>query len=138
MIGANRDADGTELYEQDFVRWTEQQARAIRRGRLDALDREHPTAEIGALGRSDQRAVTSRPAVSMHHLPRHRVRPELGEAFARAIPEGIELGETATGIHAARFESELVTLTDALGEEFDGRTRRRGGPVREESPGWPA
>lgn len=152
-----------DLYEHDFVRWTEEQARAIREGRLDALDREHLAEEIESMGGSERREIVSRLAVIIHHLLKQRVqpgldgrswrstlyvqrsyiaqlvakspslRPFLDEAFADALPVGIKYAELETGIYADRFELELVTLADALGEDFDQRPQRRGGGrVREQ------
>ncbi len=157
------------LYEQDFGRWIEEQARAIREGRFDALDREHLAEEIESMGGSDRREIVSRLAVIVHHLLKQRVQPELDgrswrstlnvqrsylarilarspslrgyldEAFALAIPQGIRSAEIETGIYADRFELELITLSDALGDDFDQRPERRGGGrVREHGAGWPA
>lgn len=168
MIDVKRDTtNATDLYERDFVRWTEEQARAIREGRFDALDREHVAEEIESMGQSDRRQLISRLAVIIHHLLKQRVQPELDgrswrstlnvqrghlarllaespslrtyldEAFAHALPDGIKSAEIDTGILADRFELELITLADALGEDFDRRPqRRRGGRVREERPEW--
>lgn len=158
-----------ELYEQDFVRWIEGQARAIREGRFDALDREHLAEEIEDMAGSDRREIVSRLAVIIHHLLKQRVQPGLDgrswrstlyvqrgyiariiarspslrgyldEAFAEALPDGIKYAELETGIYADRFELELITLADALGDDFDTLPqRRRGGRVREQDAGWPA
>lgn len=157
-----------EQYEQDFVRWLEEQARAIREGRFDALDREHLAEEIESMAGSDRSEVVSRLAVIIHHLLKQRVQPGLDgrswrstlyvqrgylariiarspslrgyldEAFAEALPMGIRYAELETGIYADRFELELITLADALGEDFDKLPQRRGGGrVRELGAGWP-
>ena len=158
-----------ELYEQDFVRWLEEQARAMREGRLDALDREHLAEEIESMAGSDRSEIVSRLAVIIHHLLKQRVQPGLDgrswrstlhvqrgyiarilarspslrgyldEAFAEALPDGIKYAELETGIYADRFELELITLADALGEDFDKLPqRRRGGRVREQDAEWRA
>jgi hypothetical protein len=53
----------TELYEQDFVVWTERQARALRALRASRwngqLDLEHLAEEIEDLGRSQRHACES-------------------------------------------------------------------------------
>ena len=156
-----------DLYEHDFVRWTEEQARAIREGHLDALDREHLAEELESMGGNLRREVVSRLAVIIHHVLKQRVQPDLDgrswrstlnvqrshiarrlaespslrpyldDAFAQALPDGIRSAEIETGIPADRFELELVTLADALGEDFDARPQRRGGGrVREDSLEW--
>ena len=48
-------ADAGELYDQDFLRWTEQQATALRRAAKDSnlpLDWENLAEEIESLGKS--------------------------------------------------------------------------------------
>jgi hypothetical protein len=63
-----------QLYEQDFVLWTEQQAAALRQaaalglgGNLP-LDWENLAEEIDSLGRSLRRELRSRIAVIIEHL----------------------------------------------------------------------
>ncbi|MGA8758270.1 MAG: DUF29 domain-containing protein [Stellaceae bacterium] len=61
-----------QLYDQDFVRWTEQQAAALRQAAgLDVnlpLDWENLAEEIDSLGRSLKRELRSRVAVIIEHL----------------------------------------------------------------------
>lgn len=66
-------SDGPErLYEQDFVRWTEQQSNALREvARFNTnlpLDWENLAEEIDSLGRSIRRELRSRIAVILEHL----------------------------------------------------------------------
>ena len=60
------------LYEQDFFRWTEEQARALRAAasmRVNApLDWENLAEEIESLGRSDRRELASRIQAVIEHL----------------------------------------------------------------------
>jgi hypothetical protein len=52
--------DASELYDLDFVAWTEQQAAALRRmPDSNSLDREHLAEEIESLGTRDVREVQS-------------------------------------------------------------------------------
>lgn len=62
----------SELYEEDFVRWTEDQAAALRDGRLDALDLENLAEEIDSLGGRDRRELGSRMLVLIMHLLKWR------------------------------------------------------------------
>ena len=61
-----------QLYDQDFVRWTEQQAAALRQaaglGVNLSLDWENLAEEIDSLGRSLKRELRSRVAVIIEHL----------------------------------------------------------------------
>jgi len=61
-----------QLYEEDFVRWTEEQAAALRDAAGAAtnllLDWENLAEEIDSLGRSQSRELGSRIAVIIEHL----------------------------------------------------------------------
>jgi hypothetical protein len=61
-----------QLYEEDFVRWTEQQSRALREaagvGTNLPLDWENLAEEIESLGRSQRHELRSRIAVIVEHL----------------------------------------------------------------------
>ena len=64
--------DATQLYEEDFIRWTEQQAAALReaaglRTNLP-LDWENLAEEIDSLGRSLRHELRSRILVIIEHL----------------------------------------------------------------------
>ena len=67
------------LYEQDFFRWTEEQARALRVAasmRINvALDWENLAEEIESLGRSDRRELASRIQVIIEHLMKLEISP---------------------------------------------------------------
>jgi hypothetical protein len=64
--------DPAELYEDDFVRWTEQQAAALRNAAVHGanlpLDWENLAEEIDSLGRSQRNELGSRLAVILEHL----------------------------------------------------------------------
>ena len=59
-------------YEADFVRWTEEQSRALREaakiGTNLPLDWENLAEEVESLGRSQRRVLRSRIAVILEHL----------------------------------------------------------------------
>src|SRR5208282_6021952 len=60
------------MYDQDLVRWSEEQARALRAaanaGWNAPIDWEHVAEEIESLGRSDRRALASHIAIVIEHL----------------------------------------------------------------------
>jgi Domain of unknown function DUF29 len=64
--------NAARLYEEDFVRWTEQQSRALRKaaglGTNLPLDWENLAKEVESLGRSQRRELRSRLAVILEHL----------------------------------------------------------------------
>jgi hypothetical protein len=56
------------LYEQDFLRWTEQQAALLRAGRLADLDIEHIREEIEDMGKEQKLALQSLLRMILVHL----------------------------------------------------------------------
>lgn len=65
-----------ELYEGDFYDWTQRTAELIRRGCWQQIDRETVAEEIGSLGRSDRRELSSRLEVLILHLLKWSVQAE--------------------------------------------------------------
>jgi len=67
------------LYEQDFVRWTEQQSAALRAAALARsnlpVDWGNVAEEIDSLGRSDRRELASRIATIIEHLLKLQASP---------------------------------------------------------------
>ncbi len=62
--------DASALYDTDFVRWTEQQAAALRRlaGTSNSLDIEHLAEEIESSGKRDVREVASNLRLILVHV----------------------------------------------------------------------
>lgn len=60
----------SELYDQDFVLWTEEQGAALRRAKDSnlPLDWENLAEEIESLGRSDRRGLRSQVRRLLRHL----------------------------------------------------------------------
>ena len=66
-----------ELYDQDFVLWTEKQAAALRaaKGSNLPLDWENLAEEIASLGKSDRRELRSQIRRVLRHLLKLEVYP---------------------------------------------------------------
>jgi hypothetical protein len=65
-----------ELYEDDFVAWTEQTASLLRRSQFAAIDADHLAEEIEDMGKRDLREANSRLRVLLVHLLKLRHQPE--------------------------------------------------------------
>jgi hypothetical protein len=63
-------------YDQDFLKWTQQQAEYLQKGRWAELDVENLVEELEALGRSEQRELGSYLQVLMVHLLKCQYQPE--------------------------------------------------------------
>jgi len=70
-------AKPSALYDQDFVRWTEEQAAALRRAKGSnlPLDWENLAEEIESLGESDRRELRSQITRILRHLLKLEVSP---------------------------------------------------------------
>jgi hypothetical protein len=55
-------------YERDFYSWSLEQARLIREGRIEALDRDNLAEEIGSLGREQFNKLVGALRVAMLHM----------------------------------------------------------------------
>ncbi|NEO91342.1 MAG: DUF29 domain-containing protein [Moorea sp. SIO3G5] len=58
----------SDLYNQDFVLWTETTCQQLKNRNFDELDIENLIEEVATLGRSDRREIQSRLKVLMEHL----------------------------------------------------------------------
>ena len=65
----------SNLYEQDFYGWTQEQSVLLRQGKLTQLDIENLTEEIESLGRQERRELLNRLVVLLHHLLKWQFQP---------------------------------------------------------------
>lgn len=63
-------------YEQDFLTWTQQQAEHLQKGRWAELDVKNLIEELEALGRSEQKELSSYFQVLVMHLLKCQYQPE--------------------------------------------------------------
>lgn len=70
------EAPATAAYERDFYSWLMEQARFVREGRWDALDRENLAEEIESLGREQFNKLESALRVLLMHMLKWDHQPE--------------------------------------------------------------
>ncbi len=115
------------LYEEDVVRWAQEQARLLREGDFAHLDIEHIADEIEDVGKAEQRELASRTAVLLAHLLKWRFQPQLRTRSRRATIDIQRKGiarriEATPSLKATlkdpawREEVWLDALKDAIGE----------------------
>ena len=63
-------------YDEDFHRWSHEQAQLLREGRFDALDRINIVEELETLGRSEAAALRSSLRLIILHLLKLTHQPE--------------------------------------------------------------
>jgi hypothetical protein len=106
-----------QLYDQDFVLWTKQQATALRRskGSNPPLDWENLAEEVESLGISQRTRLNSQIRRILHHLFKLEVSP-------RADPRA---GWRAT-IRDARAEiQDLLEASPSLRREIDATVKKQ-------------
>jgi hypothetical protein len=119
------------LYQEDFVRWTEEQAAALRqaKGSNLPLDWENLAEEIESLGRSDRRELRSQITRILRHLlkleaspaaePRDGWQSTIREA--RSEIEGVledspSLGREAEAMISKQIRAAAELAADDLGQ----------------------
>ena len=128
-------SDGADLYERDYLAWTEVQAAALRAGRggENALDYDNLAEEIEDLGKSVVRACESQVENIIEHLlkiefvgplqtiPHWRkeirgFRRELDKQLTPSIKNRIipETAETFAYVVKALADGELIASRDAI------------------------
>src|SRR5215208_3108 len=65
------------LYEGDFYKWTQEQARLLRERRFGDLDLENLIEEVRSVGGSEKREIENRLVVLVSHLLKWKYQPGL-------------------------------------------------------------
>ncbi len=117
----------TELYDRDFVLWTEDQAAALRRAKDSnlLLDWENLAEEIESLGRSDRRELVSQIRRILHHLLKIAVSPAIEPRAgwrstvrdARAQIEEVLRDSPSLRRHVDAIISEQISIAAKLAED---------------------
>lgn len=108
-------------YNTDFYLWTQEQAEALRRRNLAALDLDNLAEEIDSLGRSEDHELASRLYVLLLHLLKYRYQVES------------RCGSWRGSIAEQRFRIERLlrdnpslkqTVPETIQEEYPGAAER--------------
>jgi hypothetical protein len=75
-VKARPEVAGRADYEEDFVAWTQEQARMLRARAALGLDWDNLAEEIESMGRRDRRDLESRLRRIIHRLLKWQVQPE--------------------------------------------------------------
>ena len=132
MVEGGKDmAKLSTLYDEDFVRWTQEQAAALRRAKGSnlALDWENLAEEIESLGKSDRRELRSQITRILRHLvkleaspaavPRAGWRATIREARAEiedVLEDSPSLRREAQAMIAKRIRAATELAADDLGQ----------------------
>lgn len=119
----------SDLYEQDFYAWANEQAALLRSGKLMAADIEHIAEEIESMGRTEKRELISRLAVLILHLLKWQYQPNLqGPSWHVTIEE--QRRQLLRHIHDnPSLKSKILEATaDAYGDAVLAALRETGLP----------
>lgn len=119
----------SDLYEQDFYAWANEQAALLRSGQLSAADIEHIAEEIESMGKTEKRELISRLKVLLLHLLKWQYQP-----VGRSISWQLTIKEQRREVirHLAdnpSLKGRLSeTMVDAYGDATIGAARETGLP----------
>jgi hypothetical protein len=114
-------------YEQDFARWSAEQAALLREGRLDFVDLENVAEEIESLGRSEKSEIEHRLGVLLVHLLKWQFQPskrtgswrstirEQRTRIARRIKDSPSLKGYPAEIFAEEYVMARMNASDETG-----------------------
>lgn len=107
------------LYGRDMYRWTRQQAKLLRTGKLSELDLENLAEEIESLGKRDRREVHSRLRLVLMHLLKWQYQPsKRGDSWRATIAaqrsDIQDILEQSPSIHRALVKRFPKTYGEAV------------------------
>lgn len=68
--------NGSELYNNDFYAWANQQASIIQTGKLDSLDTQHILEELQIMSARERKELVSRLKILLLHLLKWKYQPQ--------------------------------------------------------------
>jgi len=106
----------SDLYEQDFYAWANEQAALLRAGKLAAADVQNIAEEIESMGRSEKRELVNRLTVLLLHMLKCRFQPD---RRGRSWELSIRNARTALRRHIADNPSLKSKLDEAMAEAYE-------------------
>lgn len=104
-------------YEADIITWANEQAALLRSGKFTALDIEHIADEIEAVGKSEQRELSSQMAVLLSQLIKWQFQPSYRgvswEKTIKAQRKEIEYSQKVTPRTSFTLQREEQTFVHA-------------------------
>lgn len=125
------EAAGRTGHDEDFALWCDEQATALRSGRLATLDRGRLAEEIESLGRSEKYEIESRLLVLLVHLLKWRAQPsgrssgwrgtivEQRSRIARRLADSPSLAAYPASIMAEEYAIARLKAADEAGLPLD-------------------
>jgi hypothetical protein len=105
----------SDLYEQDFYAWANEQAALLRAGQFTVADVAHIAEEIESMGRSEKRELVGRLTVLLLHLLKWEYQPE---RRSRSWSLSIDNARDALQVHLDDNPSLTSRLAEALATAY--------------------
>jgi hypothetical protein len=105
----------TELYEEDFHAWANQQAELLRAGKISEADIEHIAEEIESMGKGEKRELASRLNVLLLHLLKWQYQPGRRGASWQAT---IRVQRRDLAVHMKDNRSLKAVLPEAIEQAY--------------------
>ncbi len=105
----------TELYEEDFYAWANQQAELLRAGKISEADIEHIAEEIESMGKGEKRELASRLNVLLLHLLKWQYQPGRRGASWQAT---IRVQRRDLAVHMKDNRSLKAVLSEAIEQAY--------------------
>jgi hypothetical protein len=105
----------TNLYDQDFYAWANEQAALLRAGKLGAADIEHIAEEIESMGRTERRELVNRLAILALHLLKWQYQPKRRGSGWEAT---IKIQRRDLDAHLADNPSLRAKFSDAMAQAY--------------------
>ena len=105
----------SDLYDQDFFGWANQQSQLLREGRVGEADLDHIAEEIEDMGRSRRQELRNRLAILLLHLLKWEHQPaRRGRSWRSSIVEQ----RTRIAEHLAENPSLQPLLAESIGAGY--------------------
>ena len=105
----------SNLYDQDFYAWANEQAALLRAGQMSAADIEHIAEEIESMGKTEKRELISRLKVLLMHLLKWQFQP-VGRSVSWQLTIKEQRRETAR--HLADNPSLKGRLSETMADAY--------------------
>jgi hypothetical protein len=105
----------TQLYDQDFYAWANEQAGLLRAGRLSEADIEHIAEEIESMGKGEKRELVNRLKVLLLHLLKWQYQPGRRGASWQAT---IRVQRRDLAVHLTDNPSLKALLPEAIEQAY--------------------
>lgn len=121
---------GSDLYETDFYRWTQEQARLLQERRFHDLDLTNLIDEVLSVGASDKREIRSRMSVILTHLLKWKYQPgarsnswrgtldEQRESVRQVLDDSPSLKRYPVDIFQSCYPSARLKASEETGIDF--------------------